>query len=134
MNKVFLDSNILIYLYTSDEREKKRKITDFINQYDDIYISTQVIFEFCYVAQRKLKLDLDSLEKAIEEFKRAFCVKIITVDMLVTALKIAKKYKYSFPDSLIIATALHEECSILVSEDMHTGHTIDDLLKIVSPF
>ena len=50
------------------------------------------------------------------------------------ALKIASKYKYSFPDSLIIATAIEYNCNVLFSEDMHHNQIIENTLKIINPF
>jgi predicted nucleic acid-binding protein len=115
MNKIFLDSNILVYLYTADEIEKIKKIRALLEQHEHILISTQVLFEFSYVMHRKLKFDYGDIEKALREFHTAFDVMLITYDTLLYALKIASKHKYSFPDSLIVATALEAECDILLS-------------------
>ena len=72
MSKIFLDSNVLIYLYDSNEIKKK------------------------------------------EEIKNV--------------------YKYSFPDSLIVAAAVESGCDLLFSEDMHNEHVLENGLKILSPF
>ncbi|MCL4361000.1 PIN domain-containing protein [Candidatus Dependentiae bacterium] len=134
MNKIFLDSNILIYLYSTDEIEKNKKIKELLKKYDYILISTQVLFEFCHVMHRKLKVDYSEIEKALKEFYEAFEVILINYEMLLCALRIATKYKYSFPDSLIIAATLESDCNILFSEDMHSNHTIEGSLKIINPF
>lgn len=134
MNKIFLDSNILIYLYTSTELQKNKVIQKIVSECDDICISTQVLFEFSFVMRRKFKLDYTSIEKALEEFKLAFNVVIINYEMIMNALKCAKKYEYSFPDSLIIVTALAYNCDILISEDMHHEHILEKKLRIVNPF
>lgn len=39
-----------------------------------------------------------------------------------------------FYDSLIVASALESECTILYSEDMQPGLVIENQLKIVNPF
>lgn len=65
MNRVFLDSNILIYLYAIDETEKTKKIQALLKKYEHILISTQVLFEFSHVMHRKLKRDYNDIEKAI---------------------------------------------------------------------
>ena len=46
----------------------------------------------------------------------------------------ARKYNYSFYDSLIIAAAIESGCSILYSEDMQHNQLIEEKLKIVNPF
>ncbi|MBV8660943.1 MAG: PIN domain-containing protein [Candidatus Dependentiae bacterium] len=133
-NKIFLDSNILIYLYSADELNKIHIIQNILDKYESIIISTQVLFEFSFVMHRKLKLDYNDIKKSLEEFHTAFDIVIINYDTLQNALKIASKYNYSFPDSLIIATALEYNCNILFSEDMHNDQIIDNNLKILNPF
>jgi len=44
------------------------------------------------------------------------------------------KYKFSYWDSLIIASALESGCGILYTEDMQDGQVIEDRLRIVNPF
>ena len=134
MSKIFLDSNILIYLYTSTEPQKNEVIQKIVSEYDDICISTQVLFEFSSVTRRKYKFDYANIEKALEEFKLAFDVVTISYEMIRNALKCAEKYEYSFPDSLIIVTALAYDCDILLSEDMHHGHILEKRMKIINPF
>ena len=50
------------------------------------------------------------------------------------AVQLTRRYGYSYYDSLIEASALEAQCSILVSEDMQNGMLIDDRLRIVNPF
>ncbi len=49
-------------------------------------------------------------------------------------LKIAEKYGFSFWDSMIVAAALNNHCSLLYSEDLQHSQTIEGRLKIVNPF
>ncbi len=133
MNKVFLDSNILIYLYAADEIEKTKKIQDLLKKHKQILISTQVLFEFSYVMHRKLKRDYNDISKALNEFENAFDIILITYETILDAIKIASQYQYSFPDSLIIAAALESDCDILYSEDMNNSQLIRNTLKIVNP-
>jgi predicted nucleic acid-binding protein len=50
------------------------------------------------------------------------------------ALQIKKTTRYSFWDSLVIASSLENNCSVLYSEDMQKGHLIDEKLTIINPF
>ncbi len=134
MNKIFLDSNILIYLYSVNEDKKTTAIKTIIRDYEDIVISTQVLFEFSYVVNRKFKLSYADIEKAFKEIYSICDVVLITYETLLYALKIASKYQYSFPDSLIIATAIEQHCAILVTEDMHNKQVIENYLTILNPF
>lgn len=123
-----------MYLYAANEDKKTAEIKNLLEKHEHIIISTQVLFEFSYVMQRKLKVDYGDIEKALKEFYEVFDIVLITYDMILHALKIASKYKYSFPDSLIVAVAIESGCNILFSEDMHKNHVFEDGLKILNPF
>jgi len=49
------------------------------------------------------------------------------------ALEIMDKWRYSFYDSLIIASAIQADCTILYSEDIQHGQKIMNL-SIINPF
>lgn len=134
MNKVFLDSNILIYLYSEDEQHKKKLAHKLISEHTNIFISTQVLFECTHIAHKKLKFGYSKIETALQEFNNAFSLAILNYNTFKIALRIATNYKYSFVDSLIIAAALENQCNILFSEDMHFGQQIENSLKIINPF
>lgn len=44
------------------------------------------------------------------------------------------KYKYSYWDSLILASAIENNCSILYTEDMQYNQIIEKQLKLINPF
>ena len=48
-------------------------------------------------------------------------------------VSVASKYNVSFWDSLIIASALDNKCTLLYSEDMQHGLLVDNKLKVVNP-
>ena len=83
---------------------------------------------------KKLKQDYLAIDAALQEFHNTFNIAIIRYDTVRHALQITSKYKYSFPDSLIVATALEYNCDILFSEDMHNDQLINNSLKILNPF
>ena len=67
-DKVFLDTNILIYVYyvyTETEPEKK-DITLGILEKHDIVISTQVMNEFIWVMSRKYNINLNLIKEIVE--------------------------------------------------------------------
>jgi predicted nucleic acid-binding protein len=55
-------------------------------------------------------------------------------ETVLSAITIAERYRFSFYDSLIIATALKANCTTLYSEDMQDGQLIENKLLIVNPF
>jgi predicted nucleic acid-binding protein len=50
------------------------------------------------------------------------------------AMEVKQKYGYSYWDSLVLATALLHNCSIVYSEDMHHSQLINTTLRIINPF
>ena len=50
------------------------------------------------------------------------------------AFSISIKYQFSYWDSLIIASALENDCDILYTEDMQHNQKIEDALTIINPF
>ncbi|MBX6423467.1 PIN domain-containing protein [Thermosulfurimonas sp. F29] len=67
-------------------------------------------------------------------FMEIFDFAIITKRDIKKAMFVKEKYKYNYWDSLIIASALENDCSVLYTEDMQHGQIIEGRLKIVNPF
>ena len=131
--KAFCDTNILIYAYSSSEREKADKANTVLFSQPTI-ISTQVINEFVNVGLKKLGLTEPQLQLAISELSNRFHISSFNVETQKTALDIRARYKLQYYDSLGVATALENECDLLFSEDMQHGLLIDNRLRLVNPF
>jgi predicted nucleic acid-binding protein len=121
VTKVLLDTNILIYIFSKDEHEKRKQTISRVNNYER-FVSTQILPEFCSVSIRKLKMDTLQVDKAINEI--CWNTGLIMVDLATVKLGIyiKNKYHYSYYDSLIIASALESNCEFLLSEDMNRRH------------
>jgi len=132
-DKVFIDTNILIYLYSEDEIEKQEIAEGLSNQYSTI-ISIQVLNEISNVMIKKMNSNLQSVSRVIEELSEYCIVKTITTDTIQSAIKLVEKYKYSYYDSLILSSALENQCKRLFSEDMQHGQSIENQLEIINPF
>jgi predicted nucleic acid-binding protein len=132
--KSFLDSNIIIYLYSNDEPVKKSISEKFLDDSENIIISTQVLNEFIHVFRHKRKIDTESIRKAVRELAELFTIAQITTLTIENALNITHKYNYSYFDSLIVASAIENHCSVLYTEDMHDTHLIEKTVRIVNPF
>ncbi len=133
-NKYFLDTNILLYLHSKTDLNKKSKVENLLSKNNEFFISTQILFEFIRALNKKYKIEFEIIEKFVNEFLEAFNLLIITDSTLKLAMNIALKYKYSFTDSLVIAAAVENKCTILFSEDMHHGQKIENFLTITNPF
>ena len=134
-DKVFLDTNILIYCYSVDEQEKQEKALKLLDKHsENSLISTQVINELSNVLFKKFKLSSVEIENTILEIDNHISIVNFTLTTQIKALKIKDKYKLQFYDSLVIATAIENNCTIVYSEDMQDGLLIEKILTIVNPF
>lgn len=132
-DKVFLDTNIIIYSYSSTEPNKETISRQLISD-SNSYISTQVLTELCNTITRKLKFDYKIALKAVNECCANNILITNTKDIIAEATKIATRYGFSFYDSLIISSALSAGCKKLYSEDMQHNQLIEKKLVIVNPF
>ena len=131
-DKSFFDTNILIYLF-SDEAFKHKKARNLFALIDNKIISTQVLNEFANVCYKK-KLVNSDISAYINKLSLNFQVSLIYKTTIHDAIKIKEKYRYSYYDSVIIASALQNNCSILYSEDMQHNQLIENKLTIINPF
>ena len=132
-DNIFLDSNILVYCFsTSDAR--KQEISRSLANLDNVHISTQVLNETTNVLAKKYHITWTELGNLITDFETNFIVHTVPPFEIKKACSIAEKYGFSFFDSLMVTSAIEANCSILYSEDMHNGQIVDNKLKIVNPF
>ena len=134
-DKVFLDTNIIIYAYSDDELQKQEKANAIIQEYDcQIIISTQVINELSNNLFKKFKLSAKAVEAVILELNDNFLIVDFDLHTQLKAIKIKERYKLQYYDSMILATALENGCNIIYSEDMQNGQVIENQLTIINPF
>ena len=101
---------------------------------DETVISSQVITEFVAVTTKKQILPYDESVKYAKEFMDIFGFSLVNKGTIESSFELKNKYGYSIWDSLIIASALENNCSILYTEDMKNGQVIENRLKIINPF
>ena len=132
-DEIFFDTNIILYSY-SDKSEPKKEIARSLILNSNGFISTQVIQETCNILIKKFKMDELSISRTLSEMRGNFLIGINNVETTAIALMVHFKYKFSYYDSLIISSALENECSILYSEDLHHNQKIEKTLTIINPF
>lgn len=129
----FLDSNIFIYYFRKDN--PKLEITkEIIYSDSELTISTQVINEFINVGFKKLNLSIAEVNQKFEIIRRRFSVKYLDENTIEKALHLKKVYQYSYYDSLILSSALENNCETIYSEDFNHNQLIEGKLKIINPF
>ena len=131
--KTFVDTNILLYAFTSTEPDKQKVALEHLSSCIPT-ISTQVIKEFTHVLLKKTDFDLRYIKDVISDIVSVSDVASEELSHIIEALDLRERYGYSFYDCLIIATALSLNCAVLLSEDMQNGQMVENRLLITNPF
>ncbi|MEQ1593438.1 MAG: PIN domain-containing protein [Thiobacillaceae bacterium] len=130
----FLDTNILLYLYSEDEPDKRTRAQLLVRGETRAWVSTQVLSEMANVLHRKFGVTYPDIAIALHEIRAVCATHQVTAETITLALSLAERYRHSYYDSLILAAALECGCNELVSEDMQNGFVIDSRLTIRNPF
>jgi len=127
----FLDTNILVYAFGSDD-PRKEIAEELIIQGG--MVSVQTLNEFTSVARQKARASWPQI---------LYCLRIVeklcppprplTADAHRVGLTIAQATGYHIYDSMMLATAIEASCKIFYSEDLHHDQTIEGL-TIRNPF
>lgn len=133
-DRVFLDTNIIVYLYSADENDKRNISFKFVNASECI-TSIQAMNEAVNVWYRKHSLGKTEIAKYLDEIE-AICDEIMMIrrKTINQAMDIKDCYGYSYYDCLMLASAIEANCSQILTEDMQDGQRINDALKITNPF
>jgi len=127
---IFFDTNVVLYLISGDSIKADRA-EELIGAGG--VISVQVLNEFASVASRKNSMRPSEIREVLSAVRRACSVEPVTLATHDLALDLVERVRLSFYDGLIVAAARLAGCSILYSEDMQTGCTIEGV-TIQNPF
>jgi len=135
-DRVFIDTNILLYAYSETELNKSSIANDLIFATDisSRFISNQVINECVNILFKKFKLKSNDVERAVLEIDKNFSLVSFDFYTQIKAINLKSDYSLNYYDALIIATALENNCNTLFSEDMQHAQVIDNSLTIINPF
>ena len=127
----FFDTNILVYANSvGDSRAAiARQLL-----LDGGVVGVQVLNEFASVARTKLAMTWEDVRQAVDHII-LLCPnpRPLTVEMHQQALRLSTRHGFSIWDSLIIAAAMEARCSVLLTEDLQHGQTVEGL-RIENPF
>jgi len=136
-DRIFLDTNVLVYLYDRDAPEKQAQSTAILEKSSrtaDLVISTQVLQEFYVTVTRKFSRHVSEVETiSAMRSLREFLTVQIDVATIFNAIEIGKRFQLSFWDALIVEAARVAACTRLLTEDLQHGLRIGDL-TVENPF
>jgi predicted nucleic acid-binding protein len=134
-DRFFIDTNLWIYLYDLRDEFKRKSIEKIINDnFENILISTQVLNEIYNTLSKKIKIDHHTIKEIIFETIINFEVSNLSVVTVLQAIELKAKYQFSYWDSLIVSSALENNCTLLYSEDLQNNQIIENKLRIINPF
>ncbi|HRZ26881.1 MAG TPA: PIN domain-containing protein [Spirochaetota bacterium] len=134
----FVDTNLWVYLFSDsesvDDNNKKSVVVSLLRKSSEIVVSGQVLAELVNVFLKKTAFSYEKIQLIVHEIIET--VEVVPVDEqdISYALDIAERYKLSWYDALIVASAVSSEADILYTEDMQNALQIDKSIRITNPF
>jgi len=135
-DKVFVDTNVLIYAHDVDAASKHETAKDVLRRLWEEragVLSTQVLQEFYVNATRKIPHPISKRSaRLVVGSYSMWCIDTTRAEIS-TAFRIEDEYRIGFWDALVVASALKGGASRLLSEDLNAGQLIAGI-RIENPF
>ncbi len=135
MDKIFLDTTIIVYANDRRDTKKQKKALEVVTglmESGDGIISTQVLQEYAYTAVKKLRQNHQVVLRQLKLLEN-FEVIRQSPEMIRRALEIMTTYGIGFWDACIIGNAEGAHCSVIYSEDLNAGQYYSGI-KVANPF
>ena len=134
-DRSFFDTNILVYADDKAAPAKQRRAIELVALHRRAgtgVLSLQVLQEYFVTVTRKLRVDAQVARRKVELLAE-FDVVAPDLDDILAAIDLHRLLGFSFWDALVLRTAKEAACTVLLSEDLQPGRTIDGV-QIVNPF
>jgi predicted nucleic acid-binding protein len=134
---VFVDTNVLLYSEDGAHKAKQRAARDWLTvlwRRRCGRVSTQVMHEFYVNATRKLQppMSAGDARAEVRRYQR-WQPWVHDQPTLETAWAVESRFGTSFWDALIVAAAMQQGCTWLLTEDLQHEQQFDGV-RIVNPF
>lgn len=127
----FIDTNVLVYALSLDPA--RGEAAKAILARGGV-ISVQVANEFVDVSRRKLRWAWEDVLAALDSIRAVLGKPVpLTDETHQFAVEIARRYRLSIYDGLILSAAKYARCGVLYTEDLQNGQTIEGVL-VRNPF
>jgi predicted nucleic acid-binding protein len=136
-DRVFVDTNILIYAHDLDAGIKHKKSFAVVKRLWEEgtgVLSTQVLQEFYVNVTRKIRTPLPPpTVRAIIENYMAWHIELNGPETVLLASMIEERYRLSFWDAMIVAAARSAAVERILTEDLSHGQMLEGML-VENPF
>ena len=137
-DRFFLDTNVFVYSFDAKSPAKARRSAELIREAVSRragIVSHQVVQEFFHVALRRFARPMTVAEA--EQYLAAVFRPLLAVPSSIAlygeALRVSRRFRLGWYDSLIVAAALEGRCSVMYSEDFQHGRRFGEL-RVENPF
>lgn len=134
VTRVFLDTNVLAYLFDNREPKKRLRAQQVLLRERDLVVSTQVMLELFAILTRKFDPPLSAAEgervlRSLQKFE------VVTADanLVLRAARTVTEQQLSIWDAMVLEAAHSGGCAELWSEDFSAGAKLRGV-QIVNPF
>jgi predicted nucleic acid-binding protein len=134
-DRVFIDTNIFVYADDASaktKRDRARAVLGPLIRTRRAVVSTQVMQEYFQTATKKLGLSAERARWRVEVLGRLEVV-VIRPELVIGAIDLHRLHQLSLWDALIVKCASAAGCSVLLTEDLSHGQTLDGV-RIENPF
>jgi len=133
--EVFLDANVLLYASSNAPEDKvKREKAQRLILAAPFALSAQVLQEYIANALRKKQLGISEANiEAMLELAATAIILPVTLELVISAVGIRRRFQVSHWDATIIAAAQELGCKTLYSEDLNHGQNYNGV-QVVNPF
>ena len=128
-DRVFVDTNVLVYAFDASEPEKKAAALDLLDRgrkEGNLVVSVQVLQELYVTVTRKLTPPLPERE-ALEAVEKLALLPVVAADrdLVLDGIRGSQRLRISFWDALIVAAARRAGARRLLTEDLSHGQDYD---------
>ena len=137
-DKVFADTNVLVYAYNRSEPVKQQRAFQVLERLAVTglgAVSTQVLSEMFVTLTRKIPapLQVDEAYDRLRNYTLSWTVLEVTAMIVLEAARGVRDHRFNYWDSLIWATARLNQIALVLSEDF--GHMTEiEGVRFVNPF
>jgi len=135
--RVFVDTNVLVYLFDADEPAKQQLARDVVGELmrtGTLVLSSQVLSELYVTVTRKLAHPLDP-ESALRALGDLAVYPVVAIDaaLVQRAAVRSTAEQVTYWDALILEAAVEAGADVVYSEDLQHGRTYQGV-SVVDPF
>lgn len=136
-DRYFIDTNIWVYAHLKEVGNNKHDLAlNLLETLPILVSSTQILNEYYSVMLKKKIKDVyiqDNIEVIIDIAE----IQLIQLETISLTHEFKLKYRFSYWDSLVSASAMIGDCDYLITEDLQHNQIItyqSRQLKIINPF